>query len=221
MDNFSTAEENYLKTIYHLQQTAETVSTNDLAAALGTAPASITDMLKKLSKKGLVSYKAYYGCHLTAPGTDKAIGIIRRHRLWEYFLSQKLGFSWEEVHEVAEELEHVSNEKLILKLDEFLGFPRTDPHGDPIPDAKGKMVQQQQISLASLPEKKAAVVTQIGNQSPEVLEMLDEKNIAIGTRIQVIKKYPFDESMEIKTDNRHQSHITRELSQNIFIKGSS
>lgn len=218
MSNFSQAEENYLKTIYHLQQSSSPVSTTDLATALRTAPASITDMLKKLSKKNMVSYKAYYGCTLTPIGNSKAVAIIRRHRLWEYFLSQKLGFSWEEVHEVADELEHVSNEKLINKLDEYLGFPRSDPHGDPIPDANGKMVQVQQISLSSLPEKKIAIVAQIGNQSPEALEMLDAKKIAIGTKIQVLKKYSFDESMEIKTDNKHQSHLTKELSQNIFIK---
>ncbi|MFT4094986.1 MAG: metal-dependent transcriptional regulator [Niabella sp.] len=218
MLNNSIAEENYIKAIYHLQQNTEAVSTNILAASLNTTPASITDMLKKLSKKGLITYKAYYGCSLTAAGLSTAIGIVRRHRLWEYFLSQKLGFSWEEVHEVAEELEHVSNEKLINKLDAFLGYPRTDPHGDPIPDAKGKIVQHQQISLASLPEKKTATVTQIGNQSTQVLEMLGTKNIKIGTRIQVLKKYPFDESMEIRTDNKYQSHLTKELSQNIFIK---
>ncbi|HTG55097.1 MAG TPA: metal-dependent transcriptional regulator [Niabella sp.] len=218
MIRFSIAEENYLKTIYHLQNASGIVATNDLAAALHTAPASVTDMLKKLSKKGLVSYKAYYGCTLTEAGEEGAVSIVRRHRLWEYFLSQKLGFSWEEVHEVAEELEHISNEKLIDKLDAFLGFPRTDPHGDPIPDAKGKIIQTKQVSLATLSEKQVAIVTQIGNQSPEVLEMLDEKNISIGSRIQVIKKYAFDESMEVRTDNKHQSYLTKELSQNIFIK---
>lgn len=218
MGVFSVAEENYLKAIYHLQHASGIVATNDLAATLSTAPASITDMIKKLSKKGLVSYKAYYGCTLTSAGMDAALGIVRRHRLWEFFLSQKLGFTWEEVHEVAEELEHVSNEKLINKLDEFLGFPRTDPHGDPIPDAKGNIIQLKQVSLASLDEKKVATVCQIGNQSPQVLEMLDEKNISIGSRIQVIKKYPFDESMEVKTNNKYLSYLTKELSQNIFIK---
>ena len=218
MLNYSPAEENYLKAIFHLQQPAGSASTNDLAVALGAAPASVTDMLKKLSKKKLVEYKAYYGCFLTPLGIGAAIGIVRRHRLWEYFLCEKLGFSWEEVHEVAEELEHVSNRKLIDRLDEFLGFPRTDPHGDPIPDAKGRIVQQQRTMLIDLPEKKSAIVTQIGNQSAQILEMLSDKKIAIGTRIQVIKKYPFDHSMEVKTDNKRLAHLTRELSQNIFIK---
>lgn len=216
--NSSYTEENYLKTIYHLQKDAIAVSTNDLAATLQTAPASITDMLKKLSSKKLITYKAYYGCKLTTKGKNMALHIIRRHRLWEYFLSQKLGFNWEEVHEVAEELEHVSSEKLIDRLDAFLGFPKTDPHGDPIPDAKGEINDIEKISLAHLPEKKSAVVAQIGDQSSIALEMLNEKNIQIGTHIEILKKYPFDESMEIKTDKKHLAHITKELSQKIFIK---
>lgn len=216
--NNTFTEENYLKTIYHLQQTSGTVSTNDLASSLRTSAASITDMLKKLRNKKLISYKAYYGCTLTTKGESFALSIIRRHRLWEYFLSQTLGFGWDEVHEIAEELEHISNEKLINKLDEFLNFPRTDPHGDPIPDSKGKIEKQILISLSNLPEKKMAVVTQITNQSTEVLELLEEKNIQIGTQIEVLRRFPFDESMEIKTDKKHLSNITKELSKIIFIK---
>lgn len=207
-----------MKTIYHLQQQTEVVSTSLLATALKTSAASITDMLKKLSKKRLISYKAYYGCTLTAKGEQLAISIVRRHRLWEFFLSQTLGFGWDEVHEIAEELEHVQNEKLVNKLDEFLGFPQTDPHGDPIPDSRGKILHQQQMALSNLGVKKSAVVTQIRNQSAQVLELLEEKNIHIGTHIEVLKKYPFDESMEIKTDKKHLSNITKELSKIIFIK---
>lgn len=218
MVNYSQSEENYLKAIFHLQQRTETISTNELATLLNTTPASVTDMLKKLSKKGLVKYRAYYGCSLTATGENVAVGIVRRHRLWEYFLSQKLGFNWEEVHDIAEELEHIGNEKLINKLDEFLGFPRIDPHGDPIPDANGKIVQPQKKLLAHLSENKTAAVTQIGNQSVQILELLDEKKITIGTKIKVLKRYSFDESMEIVTDNNHRAHITKELSQNIFIE---
>ncbi|HOZ84198.1 MAG TPA: metal-dependent transcriptional regulator [Niabella sp.] len=216
--NNTFTEENYLKTIYHLQQSSGTVSTNDLAFSLNTSPASITDMLKKLSRKKLISYKAYYGCSLTAKGENTALAIIRRHRLWEYFLSQTLGFGWDEVHEIAEDLEHISNEKLINKLDEFLNFPQTDPHGDPIPDARGRMSKQLQISLFNLQEKKVAIVTQIANQSTQVLELLEKKNIHIGTHIEVLQRFPFDESMEIKTDKKHLSNITKELSKIILLK---
>src|SRR5215510_1725318 len=131
--NYSTSEENYIKAIFHLEKKDGTVTTNELSAELQTKPASVTDMLKKLRDKKLVHYKAYYGFRLTTEGKKVALLIIRRHRLWEFFLAEKLKFSWDEVHAVAEDLEHVSSKKLIDKLDEFLGFPRYDPHGDPIP----------------------------------------------------------------------------------------
>ncbi|MCO5292527.1 MAG: metal-dependent transcriptional regulator [Chitinophagaceae bacterium] len=218
MLNYSRTEENYIKAIYHLEAGKDSVSTNDLAESLQTKPASITDMLKKLKKKKLVSYQAYYGCRLTLEGKQLALMIIRRHRLWEYFLSQKLDFSWDEVHDVAEELEHVSSEKLINKLDAYLGFPRFDPHGDPIPDEKGAIANDKLISLNNQPENKPCIVSKIGNQSVSILEMLEQKNIAIKTRLEIIKKYPFDGSMEVKVGRSRTTILTKELAHNIFIK---
>ena len=152
MLNYSTSEENYIKTIYHLQDGNETVTTNALAQELLTRPASVTDMMKKLKNKKLIHYQPYQGFKLNAEGKKVALSIIRRHRLWEYFLSEKLKFEWDEVHEVAEELEHVSSKKLIDKLDEYLGYPRFDPHGDPIPDTNGKMENYKtMVSLSDLP----------------------------------------------------------------------
>src|ERR1043166_603760 len=150
MLNYSASEENYIKTIFHLQQQDGTVTTNELASELNTRPASITDMMKKLRSKKLVHYRAYKGFHLTNEGRKVALGIIRRHRLWEYFLAEKLKFKWDEVDAVAEDLEHVSSKKLIDKLDEYLGYPKFDPHGDPIPDSFGKMKNNQQVPLAAL-----------------------------------------------------------------------
>ena len=138
---FSVSEENYIKNIYHLQQQSELVNTNSLANKLQTKPASVTDMLKKLQIKNLLDYKKYKGFRLSAKGNKAAINIVRRHRLWEYFLVAKLGFEWDKVHAIAEDLEHVSNQELIQKLDSFLNHPQTDPHGDPIPDGDGKMVK--------------------------------------------------------------------------------
>ncbi|HRN48664.1 MAG TPA: metal-dependent transcriptional regulator [Niabella sp.] len=218
MLNYSRTEENYIKAIYHLEAGKDSVSTNDLAESLQTKPASITDMLKKLKKKKLVSYQAYYGCRLTLEGKQLALMIIRRHRLWEYFLSQKLDFSWDEVHDVAEELEHVSSEKLINKLDAYLGFPRFDPHGDPIPDEKGAIANDKLISLNNQPENKPCIVSKIGNQSVSILEMLEQKNIVIKTRLEIIKKYPFDGSMEVKVGRSRTTILTKELAHNIFIK---
>ena len=173
MLNYSTSEENYIKAIYHLQKD-KAVTTNELAAELKTRPASVTDMMKKLRTKKLVHYEAYRGFRLSSEGRKLALIIIRRHRLWEFFLAEKLKFSWNEVHAVAEDLEHVSSKKLIDKLDEFLGFPRFDPHGDPIPDANGKLETSKQVCLTELPLNKTAVVCYVSDQSTEMLELLLE-----------------------------------------------
>src|SRR6187200_721897 len=151
MLNYSTSEENYIKAIFHLQQQDGTVTTNELSHELKTKPASVTDMMKKLKVKKLLHYQPYQGFRLSNEGNKVALTIIRRHRLWEYFLAEKLKFNWDEVHAVAEDLEHVSNKKLIDKLDEFLGFPRVDPHGDLIPDANGRIEMTKKTCLTDLP----------------------------------------------------------------------
>jgi len=217
MLNFSTSEENYLKTIFHLQTKDENVTTNELAEKLQAKPASITDMMKKLKTRRLVNYQPYQGFRLTPEGKKVALSIIRRHRLWEYFLAEKLKFNWDEVHEVAEQLEHVSNKKLIDKLDEYLAFPKFDPHGDPIPDTNGKMETGQQINLPDLPVNKTAKVCFIANQSELLMEHLNEKKINIGVSIVVKRKFSFDDSLEIKLDNKLLM-ISDQLAKNIFVK---
>jgi DtxR family Mn-dependent transcriptional regulator len=218
MLNYSASEENYIKTIFHLQSKDDTVTTNELAKELRSRPASITDMMKKLKNKKLVHYQPYRGFYLTAEGKKVALGVIRRHRLWEYFLAEKLKFSWDEVHEVAEDMEHVSSKKLIDKLDEFLGFPRFDPHGDPIPDSHGKIETTKQVSLAALPLNKSAIVFHVTDQSGEMLELLDQKNISIGSKIIVKKKFEFDNSLEIKVGKRSSFTISEKLAKNIYVK---
>jgi DtxR family Mn-dependent transcriptional regulator len=218
MLNFTTSEENYLKTIYHLQTKDDNVTTNELAERLQTKPASITDMMKKLKSRKLVNYQPYQGFRLTPEGKKIALGIIRRHRLWEYFLSEKLKFNWEEVHDVAEQLEHVSSKKLIDKLDEFLSYPKFDPHGDPIPDTNGKMEASKQISLEELPINKPAKIFSIADQSELLLEHLEEKKIRLGAMVVVKKRFSYDDSMEIKLDNKATLTITGRLAKNIFVK---
>ena len=222
MLNFSTSEENYLKTIFHLQTKDDNVTTNELAERLQAKPASITDMMKKLKARKLVNYQPYRGFRLTTEGKKIALNIIRRHRLWEYFLSEKLKFNWDEVHDVAEQLEHVSSKKLIDKLDEFLGFPRFDPHGDPIPDIHGKIETSKQISLTELPLNKQAVVCKVGDQSSEMLELLAHKNISIGTKLEIKKRFEFDNSMEVKIKKQSSIGlpftISEQLAKNIFVK---
>ncbi|MEP6700387.1 MAG: metal-dependent transcriptional regulator [Bacteroidota bacterium] len=217
MLNYSTSEENYIKAIFHLQQTDAVVTTNELAHELKTKPASITDMMKKLKAKKLLNYQPYQGFRLNAEGTKVAIGIIRRHRLWEYFLAEKLKFTWDEVHEVAEELEHVSNKKLIDKLDEFLGFPRVDPHGDPIPDANGKIEISKKICLTELSLNVPGIVNSVSDQSGKILELLEHKKITIGTKLEVKKKFDFDNSMEVRIGRQPAFTISNQLAQNIFV----
>ena len=215
--NFSPSEENYLKAIFHLQLDVDTVTTTALAHQLEAKPASITDMMKKLSSKGVLHYKPYYGFSLSAEGKKIALGIIRRHRLWEYFLSEKLGFNWKEVHAVAEEMEHVRSKKLIDKLDEFLGFPQFDPHGDPIPDSKGRVKMRTKISLAHLPLHQSATVIRVSNQSEEMLELLQHKHIAIGSVLEVQKLFAFDQSLQLKIRPQRIETISEQLAKNIFV----
>ncbi|MGN6436745.1 MAG: metal-dependent transcriptional regulator [Agriterribacter sp.] len=219
--NFSASEENYIKAIYHLKGDKETVSTNDLAAELQTKPASVTDMLKKLKTKKLLHYEPYKGVMLNTEGRKIALSIVRRHRLWEYFLAEKLKFNWNEVHEIAEELEHISSKKLIEKLDEFLEFPKFDPHGDPIPDHLGRMQVAHQLPLTDLEMNTPAMVNSVSNQSPEMLSLLQQRNIAIGTQVEVRKKFDFDNSIEIKIKNAPAFIITEKLAQNIFVQHES
>ena len=218
MLNYSTSEENYIKAIYHLQGQEATVTTNELANELKTKPASVTDMMKKLKVKKLLHYQPYQGFRLSSEGSKVALGIIRRHRLWEYFLAEKLKFSWDEVHEVAEDLEHVSNKKLIDKLDEFLGFPRVDPHGDPIPDAQGKIEVSKKICLTGLPLNIPAFVSSVSDQSSEILELMEHKKISIGTKLEVKKKFMFDNSMEVRINRQPAFTISEQLAKNIFVK---
>ena len=192
---YSSSKENYIKAIYHLQQEEDVVSTNSLARALSTKPASVTDMLKKLKSQKLLQYQPYKGVKLTAEGKRVALLIIRKHRLWEFFLVEKLGFGWEEVHEIAEELEHISSKKLIDRLDLFLGSPKTDPHGDPIPDSQGRIPLVQQTCLLDLPLQISAEVISVSNQSTAMLELLRHNKIGMGTRLEVTRHFEFDGSM--------------------------
>jgi len=185
---YSASKENYIKAIFHLQQEEQNVTTNALAEALQTKPASVTDMLKKLKTQKLLQYEKYRGVKLGPEGKKLAVQIIRKHRLWEYFLVEKLQFGWEEVHDIAEELEHISSKKLIDRLDAFLDFPKADPHGDPIPDVNGKMPVMQQAAVSELPVNSSGTVNGISDQSASMLELLKHKNIQLGTRLEVKKE---------------------------------
>jgi len=213
----SFTEENYLKAIYHLSEAgAVSVLTNDLAKAMKTKAASATDMVKKLSVKKFISYKKYYGVNLTAKGKTEALSVIRKHRLWETFLVQQLGFAWDEVHEVAEQLEHIQSKTLIEKLDSFLGFPKTDPHGDPIPDHNGKIHQQNTIACNELTEGQQAVIAAVKDSEAALLKLLDKIGAHPGKKIKIVSREKFDESSEAILDGR-KVFLSKEVSKNLLV----
>jgi len=195
----STSEENHLKAIYSITLDQEKgASTNSIAKKLSTKASSVTDMIKKLADKGLVSYQPYQGSKLTGTGQTAALKVIRKHRLWETFLFNKLGFSWDEVHEVAEQLEHVQSPKLTERLDAFLDFPAFDPHGDPIPDASGNFSQRDpEVVLAEMAVGDQGKVTNIKDSSEEFLRFCQQHGIVIGANFTVKDKYGYDATMEL------------------------
>jgi DtxR family Mn-dependent transcriptional regulator len=214
----TTSEENYIKVIYHLSLVfPKGVSTNAIAGMLETKASSVTDMLKKISEKELVSYKKYQGVTLTNKGFLAAKMIVRKHRLWEVFLVEKLGFSWDEVHEIAEELEHIKSEKLINKLDAFLDFPSFDPHGDPIPNSKGEIVKVEKYLLSDAKLNKEYICVGVNNSSVEFLQYLDKQKISLGSTIKVISREQFDASLSIVLNSKN-ILISNKIAENLFIK---
>jgi DtxR family Mn-dependent transcriptional regulator len=215
--NFTASEENYIKSIYHLQQEKETVNTNSLAAEMKTRAASVTDMLKKLKFKKILKYERYKGFKLTDAGNKVALDIVRKHRLWEYFLVEKLNFDWDKVHAIAEELEHISSDELIQRLEKFLGTPSFDPHGDPIPDRNGKIPVRNQLCLPDLPLKLTVTVSSVTTQTTQMLEMLKHYKITLGTKLMITKKFSFDGSLEIKILKQPACIISEQVAKNIFV----
>lgn len=215
---YSLAEENYIKTIFHLQQNAKNgVSTNAIAAQMDTKPSSVTDMVQKLADKKVLSYVKYKGTTLTTKGKKVATSIVRKHRLWEVFLVDKLHFHWDEVHEIAEQLEHVHSDELITRLDKYLGHPDFDPHGDPIPDKDGNIKITEKKLLSQLKKKQRGVCVGVKETSSEFLQFLDKKNITIGSKIVVLGKEFFDGSMVIQV-GRDQFFISKKTAENLYIQ---
>lgn len=212
------SEENYLKAIYHLNVNFdEEISTNAIAEKMDTKASSVTDMLKKLAEKGLVNYIKYQGVSLTNEGKLYAKMIVRKHRLWEVFLVDKLEFSWDEVHDVAEQLEHIKSEKLINKLDDFLGNPKEDPHGDPIPDANGMIIKVDKKLLSEIEIGQKVICVGVKDTSSEFLQYLDKQKIALGSAIEIISKEYFDASLQLSVDQRELT-VSNKIACNLFVK---
>ncbi|PWG05571.1 metal-dependent transcriptional regulator [Polaribacter aquimarinus] len=215
---FTLSEENYLKAIYHLELGADKgISTNAIAEQLETKASSVTDMIKKLSDKKVVVYKKYKGVKLTDLGKKIAANIVRKHRLWEVFLVEKLNFSWDEVHDVAEQLEHIKSPKLINQLDALLGFPTHDPHGDPIPDENGNLKIIDKSLLSALQKNESGICVGVDDSSSGFLQFLDKKDIVLGKIITVLEKEDFDNSLAIQIDGKKLS-ISNKIANNLYIK---
>lgn len=217
----SYTEENYLKALYKICSQCEgrpEAGTNEMAAYLGVKPATATDMFKKLKEKALVDYERYGKISLTETGKNHALNILRKHRLWETFLHQKLDFSWDEVHDVAEQLEHIQSEKLITKLEDFLGHPEFDPHGDPIPKANGEMPLLEKMVLSDLKAGEQGQVAAIKDTSTVFLQYLERLKINIGTSIKVVDMVPFDGSLNITIENEEPRTVSVKFADNLFIK---
>ncbi len=218
---FTQSEENYLKTIFHLEQEAEGgVQTSSISEILETKAASVTEMIKRLANKKLVDYQKYYGVQLTEAGKKQALQIIRKHRLWECFLVERLNFNWDEVHEVAEQLEHIKSSKLVEELDLFLGRPVYDPHGDPIPDASGNLPKSPKKRLSQLLKGDRGICKGFNDTSSTFLQFLAKQKIGLDTQIEVIHIESFDESMTVLIDKKEMS-LSKTVTDNIYIDNLS
>jgi DtxR family Mn-dependent transcriptional regulator len=218
MERMTHSEENYIKGIYHLSQGGQhAIATSALAEKMETKPSSVTDMVKRLSEKGLLHYKKYQGVRLTEKGTAQALRVIRKHRLWEVFLVDKLDFAWDQVHEVAEQLEHIDSDMLVDRLDALLNYPEFDPHGDPIPDKNGLFKTREKKLLSAMPIPSRGVCVGVKDSSSQFLRFLDKHQIELGNTIEVLEREGFDRSMHIRVGDR-KMQISHQIASNLYVK---
>ena len=221
-NSLSLTEENYIKAIFQIGTTPESnVSTNALADSLQTKPATVSDMIKKLSHKKLIFYEKYKGVTLSASGAKEALKIIRKHRLWEVFLVNHLNFKWDQVHEIAEQLEHIKSSELVNRLDDFLGNPTLDPHGDPIPDANGQVQLGPSKLLSEMTSYENGIIVGVKNEDPLLLQHLDKINIRLGLHIEVTEVNDFDQSMQIKLADLGTLFLSEKITSQILIAKNS
>jgi DtxR family Mn-dependent transcriptional regulator len=221
MKQTSFTEENYLKAIYKLTSEQENrVSTNAIAGLLDTRASSVTDMIKKLCEKGLVNYAKYQGVMLTGLGESKALQIVRKHRLWEVFLVNQLGLGWDEVHDIAEQLEHTESERLYDFMDRFLNYPKVDPHGDPIPDRAGKIDVLNQIRLTDVEPGTSVLVSGVLNHSAEFLQYLQDISLTPGSEVFITRTLTFDGAVEIRLLNGKELLVSGLIGSAILVKSA-
>ena len=215
----SFTEENYLKVIHRLSEaTSEDISTNAVAELMQTKAASVTDMLRKLAEKGWVNYQKYQGVRLSPAGEKIALSIVRKHRLWEVFLVDKMGFNWDEVHEIAEQLEHIESDDLVNKLDEYLGFPKTDPHGDPIPNKEGVLPELAYSHLSDIKATKTCKLMGVAQDSAVFLQLLTKLHLSLGAKLDIKEINEFDRSIFVSINDAEPIFISHEVAKNILVK---
>lgn len=218
-EQLSQAEENYLKAIYKISsEEGVPVSNNSISVEMSTSAASVTDMINRLSQKELVHYQKRKGVRLTEAGATTATHLVRKHRLWETFLVEKLNFTWDEVHELAEQLEHIKSRELINRLDEFLDFPKYDPHGDPIPDENGLMAERQQVLLSQLPVGQKAVVVGVKDHSTPFLQYLERTGLLLGAELMVHERFAYDNSLQLEVANQQKLLVSQKVGQHLFVQ---
>jgi DtxR family transcriptional regulator, Mn-dependent transcriptional regulator len=216
MNSFT--EENYLKAIFKLLEKGEkTVSTTAISERMNTKAATVTDMIKRLAEKKLINYQKYQGVSLTEKGKTIAVSIIRKHRLWEVFLVEKLNFRWDEVHDIAEQMEHINSEKLVDRMDSFLNYPKFDPHGDPIPDAKGVFNRKKSLLLAEINAGQRCTMTGVVDHSANFLQYLDRVGLSIGKEITLIEIISFDKSIQIQINGKEKVSLSYEVAKNLLV----
>jgi DtxR family Mn-dependent transcriptional regulator len=201
-----------------VERKGSSAATNDIAQQLSTSAASVSDMIRKLSDKKLVEYEKYKGSTLSEKGLKIATNLIRKHRLWEVFLVEKLNFTWDEIHEIAEELEHIRSPKLIERLDGFLNHPKFDPHGDPIPNAEGHFHQRKQIQLDEMQSGQQGIIVGVKEHSTSFLQFLENQGLILGTDVEFLEKFDFDESVKIKIKGQKEQTISKKVSQNLYVQ---
>lgn len=212
-------EENYLKAIYNItEREGKAAATNAIATAMNTAAASVTDMLKRLARKKLLNYEKSRGVTLSTEGGYIATMLVRRHRLWEVFLVEKLGYNWDEVHDIAEQLEHVDSVGLIDRLAGFLDNPKFDPHGDPIPDAEGNFTLRQQVLLSEMKVGERGIVVGVQEHSPAFLQFLDRQKLGLGAKVQIMDIFEFDGSVRLRFVDNTENTISAKVSKNLFMR---
>jgi DtxR family Mn-dependent transcriptional regulator len=218
--DISLTEENYIKAIFSINalNAGAGVSTNELSEHLHNKAGSVTDMLKRLSEKKLIHYEKYKSVFLTAKGEKLAIAVVRKHRLWEVFLTDKLKFRWDEVHDIAEQLEHIKSEELVQRLDEFLGKPKFDPHGDPIPDAKGRLNSLKARPLDQYKKNGNFIFTGVCEHSKEFLQHLTSIGLKIGDAIKVEEINAFDKSFKIKINKTNSRFFSQKVAASILVE---